>query len=99
MTNKPVVFHVDANEEYDAAFSWYLERNQPIAARFADEMQRAIETIRAAPHRWPRDDQGIRRFLLPSFPFAVVYRELVTSIQVIAVAHGRRKPYYWQKRI
>jgi hypothetical protein len=33
------------------------------------------------------------------FPFAVVYRELPSVIQVLAVAHGHRRPGYWKTRI
>lgn len=99
MANKKIEFHEAASNEYEKAVSWYLERNHIIAVRFAEEVRRAVETIRKAPHRWPSNEGGIRRFLLPSFPIALVYRELVTAIQIIAVAHGRRKPDYWKKRI
>jgi hypothetical protein len=32
------------------------------------------------------------------FPYLVVYREVSTGLQVIAVAHGRRRPGYWKNR-
>jgi len=40
-----------------------------------------------------------RRFVLQQFPYAIVYRETVPTIQVLAVAHGRRKPGFWKKRL
>jgi len=33
--------------------------------------------------------------VLRRFPFGVVYRVLAGEIQVVAVAHHRRKPGYW----
>jgi toxin ParE1/3/4 len=39
-----------------------------------------------------------RRYLLHKFPFSVVYFERSDFIEVIAVAHHRRKPGYWWKR-
>jgi hypothetical protein len=39
-----------------------------------------------------------RRYLLHKFPFSVVYLERPDFIEVIAVAHHRRKPGYWSKR-
>jgi hypothetical protein len=41
----------------------------------------------------------MRRFILPSFPYSIVFLELATEVRVIAVAHGRRKPGYWLDRI
>jgi toxin ParE1/3/4 len=41
---------------------------------------------------------GTRKFLLRRFPYAVVYRITESAIQVIAVAHGRRRPSYWKSR-
>ncbi len=38
------------------------------------------------------------KFLLQRFPFAIVYRELPAAIQVLAIAHARRKPGYWKQR-
>ena len=41
---------------------------------------------------------GTRKFLLRRFPYGVVYRITKSAIQVIAVAHGRRRPGYWKSR-
>ena len=32
------------------------------------------------------------------FPYLIVYRTTSTAIQVVAVAHGRRRPGYWKTR-
>ena len=42
---------------------------------------------------------GTRRFVMRRFPFTVIYRDREKLIEVVAVAHGRRKPGYWKKRI
>ena len=33
------------------------------------------------------------------FLFTVVYREQTTIVEVVAIAHGRRKPGYWKERL
>jgi hypothetical protein len=58
----------------------------------------AIENIAEAPSRWPRLHGRFRRYLLHRFPFSVVYLEREHSIEVIAVAHHRRRPGYWKRR-
>ncbi len=99
MASKAIEFHAEASLEFEAAFEWYLERSESVASRFAAEIDRAIQAIADAPQRWPSGPNETRRFLLARFPFFVVYRELPSTIQVLAVAHGRRRPGYWQERI
>lgn len=99
MASKKVEFHDEANLELGAAFDWYLERSEPAAARFIAEMDEAIAIISQAPKRSPESGFGTRKFLLQRFPFAVFYRELPLSVQVVAVAHGHRRPGYWKNRL
>jgi plasmid stabilization system protein ParE len=99
MASKQVEFHEAASLEFEAAFAWYFERSKRAAFRFALEVERAIATIADAPERFPAGISNTRRFLLQRFPFAVVYRELPYVIQVLAVAHGRRRPGYWKMRV
>jgi plasmid stabilization system protein ParE len=99
MISKKVEFHEAASLEFEAAFEWYLERSEPVASRFADELNRAVSEISESPQRWSLGVHGTRRCLLRRFPFAVVYRELPSIVQVLAVAHGHRRPGYWKQRL
>jgi toxin ParE2 len=99
MARKRVEFHKEASLEYEAAFAWYLERSSSIASRFATELDRAVDAIAEAPQRWPANSQGTRKFLLQTFPFALIYRDSAAIIQVLAVAHGHRRPGYWKERL
>jgi len=95
---KTVELHEEAAADYDAAFDWYLER-RPEAARGLDaEFERALREIAKAPERWARGAYQTRRFLLRRFPYLVIYRESLTGIQVLAVAHTSRRPGYWKNR-
>src|SRR5947209_11402593 len=98
MTNKEVEFHEAAITEYEAALDWYMERSVAAGAKSAEEVGRAIIKIAEARQRWPAGKLGTRRSLLARFPFAIVYRELPAIIQVLAVAHGHRRPGYWKNR-
>jgi plasmid stabilization system protein ParE len=90
--------HPEAAAEAHGAVQWYRVRNEAVADAFIDEIDHAIGQIEEAPDRWPRYVQGTRRYLLHRFPFYVVYRKIGSTIQVIAVAHGHRKPGYWKTR-
>jgi plasmid stabilization system protein ParE len=94
-----VRFHEEASAEYEAAFEWYYLRSEFAASRFAEEVTRAIVQISESPKRWPETIRHARKFVLQQFPFAVFYREIPSAIQVLAVAHGHRKPAYWKNRL
>ena len=93
-----VEFHPDAIAEAHHAVQWYLERSELAAAAFVSELDLAVEHIQEAPERWSEYVEGTRRYLFHRFPYFVVYRKLGESIQVLAVAHGRRRPGYWKER-
>jgi plasmid stabilization system protein ParE len=99
MQNKAVEFHLGAALEYDSTFEWYLERSEVAASRFIVEVELALVAIGENPDRWPLGRRGTRKFILPNFPFALIYREFPSKIQIIAVAHGKRRPDYWKERL
>jgi plasmid stabilization system protein ParE len=94
----PVGFHPQAVAEAAAAAEWYRRRNDAAGAAFLAELDQAIDSVADAPDRWPSYLHGTRRFLLRRFPFLVVYRPVADGIEVVAVAHGRRRPGYWKGR-
>ena len=93
-----VEVHPLAADEAEAAERWYRERNETAAARFRRELDRAVELIAERPEAAPPYVANTRRFLLRRFPFFVVYREYSGHVQVVAVAHARRRPHYWRDR-
>ena len=45
---------------------------------------------------WYDEQQGVRRFLVHRFPYAIIYKPTSSLIQIIAVMHLRRHPDYWK---
>jgi toxin ParE1/3/4 len=99
MTIRQVEIHPDALAEVEAAVAWYAERSSRAPAAFIEEIDNAIQAILNAPKRWPIFESDFRRVPLFRFPYAIVYREKSEDlIQILAVAHGRRRPSYWKAR-
>jgi toxin ParE1/3/4 len=99
MKSLPVDVHPEAVAEARAATQWYRERSPSAANAFLAEMDRAIEKIAENPETWPRYVGGTQRFLMRRFPFSVVFRLTSNRIEVVAIAHGRRRPGYWKGRL
>jgi toxin ParE1/3/4 len=98
VAEREVRLHPLAADEAEAAHGWYGERNPRAAAMFLDELDLAIARVAESPERWPQLRGRFRRYIFPKFPFSLVYRFTLTSIEVVAVAHHRRKPAYWKMR-
>jgi toxin ParE1/3/4 len=98
MSRLSVEIHPAAIAEARAARQWYEVRSSDAARAFLAELDIAIESIRTSPELYSPYLHGTRRYLLRRYPYLVVYRVIATTVQVIAVAHGRRRPGYWKDR-
>ena len=94
-----VKFHPAAAEEAAAAYEWYAQRSLVAARGFREELRHAVEAVAKAPDRWPQYGIRARRYLFPRFPFGLVYRLRDGEVEVLAVAHGKRRPGYWRHRM
>jgi plasmid stabilization system protein ParE len=96
---KPAHIHPQAEVEADEAFEWYWTRSNSAALGFDAELRGAFGTLRRSPRTGTPYLHGTRRVILSQYPFSVVYRELLNEIQIIAIAHAKRRPGYWSQRL
>lgn len=93
-----VLFHPEAQAEYQAAFAWYSSRSPQAASRFEAELQHTLGLIQNYPESFPSYDDDHRFAVLKRFPFSLVYQIQPGQVYVIAVAHSSRAAGYWQGR-
>ncbi len=98
MAPQEVNFHPAAVEEAAEAHRWYAERSPRAALAFDEALNSAVQQMASHPKRWAKYLHGTRHLILQKFPYVVVYRVVDSSIEVIAVAHERRRPGYWKSR-
>jgi plasmid stabilization system protein ParE len=99
MAGAAVRFHPAAAQEAESTYDWYAARNASAAHGFREELRQAIDAIASNPRTWPRYGNRARRYVFPRYPFSVVYLLRGDVIEVVAVAHGRRRPGYWRSRL
>lgn len=97
--SKPYRVHPLAWQDIDSADEWYFERSPDASDGLIVEVSEALEAICQAPQRWPKYLHGTRRFLLRRFPFAIIFLDQSNIVNVMAVAHHKRKPGYWKRRV
>lgn len=99
MSGARAEFTPEALREIDDAFEWYLERSLPAAEAFVREVDSAVALIASSPTIWSRFEAGTRRYVLRKFPYSIIYREIPVGVEVVAVAHHKRRPRYWIGRL
>jgi plasmid stabilization system protein ParE len=98
MPGRKVTFHPDDEVDGEIARQWYAERNSLVARAFLTELAAAVEHVSQFPDMAPGYLAGTRRYLLPHFPFSLVYRVSGDVVTIVAVTHHRRKPGHWTDR-
>ena len=95
---RELIFHPGADAEFEEAMQWYRERNERAAEGFNSAVDAALADIQEHPERWPQFGSRHRHRILKKYPYYIVYKFNDERIDVMAIAHAKRKPGYWSKR-
>jgi toxin ParE1/3/4 len=100
--NLPV--HPEAMEEFLTALERFNDESVAKGTSFGEEIERTAERIRLDPRFFPLAGDAprrseVRHAVLQAFPYRIVYAELGGKVVILAIAHLRRKPGYWRRRL
>jgi len=87
-----------AEEEMIEAALFYEKQARGLGIEFLDDVQRAVDRFRDNPKSGEVVVNELRRGLLSRFPFFLIYAVEAEAVLIVAVAHQRRRPYYWKGR-
>ena len=96
---RPYRFHPEAEAEADAGFEYYWIKSPEAAFNFDAALRAAYAKLRKTPKACAPYLHGTRRALLDRYPYFVVFRERSRNVEIIAIAHAKRRPGYWAKRL
>jgi mRNA-degrading endonuclease RelE of RelBE toxin-antitoxin system len=94
-----VIFHPEAREEYFSSIDFYNEHTPDLGTAFIEEIERSISIISGHPKRWKIIKKGVRKYNVHRFPFSILYVIDSNVIYIVAIAHSKRNPDYWDDRI
>ena len=94
-----VTFHPHAASELAEAVEYYEARSEGLGSEFLNEIQRSLKQVMANPEAYQSIGRRARRKPLWRFPYSLVYAIYPDRIRVVAVAHFKRRPYYWRRRM
>ena len=94
----------EARAEANEAAAWYESQMPGLGEEFLDALAKATKTMLADPERFARletsaSEKNLRRYLLPRFPYVVVYELKDGEGVIVAIAHATRRPGYWNDRL
>jgi plasmid stabilization system protein ParE len=90
-------FHPAARDEFIATVMYYEAARLGLGERFRDAVQVVLDHILTHPEIG-EERRRARRLTVAGFPYDIVYRSSTSAIEVLAVAHHRRRPGYWRRR-
>jgi len=97
--SRQVRLHPAAQQELEEAAAYYDLEGPGLGSAFLGDFEKAGEHIRLFPESSPIARKHARRKLMARFPYVVVYSLVDDHIFILAVAHSRRRPFYWQDRL
>ncbi|HQY07602.1 MAG TPA: type II toxin-antitoxin system RelE/ParE family toxin [Burkholderiaceae bacterium] len=88
-----------AEAELLEAISYYSAIRADLGVRFEQAVSHAVRAAVAHPERGAPRSRSTRRWLVTGFPFGVIYRARPEEVVIVAVAHERKRPEYWVRRV
>ena len=92
--------HPEAALEHEEQVADMRRGHQASEAAHHAEFKSVVARICETPdHYMLVSPPHTRRSSLKGFPFSIIFRESGGAIQILAVAHHRRRPRYWAARL
>ena len=95
----PYTLHPEAEAEIDATAAVYEAQRRGLGASLIAAIEGAVSFLRTYPEAGAPIGGSYRRVLVRRFPYAVIYRLDPDGAFIVAVAHVRRRPGYWRRRV
>ncbi len=93
-------FDSNAETEHLEAISFYESQQKGLGGNYLNDFEQTLNSIISSPLRFRvLRSPDIRSVSLDKFPYKILFRIAIDEIQILAVAHKRRRPDYWLVRI
>ena len=94
-----VTFLGAASQDLAEAVAYYNRERAGLGREFATEVERTAARIVQYPLAWSPASMRCRSCRTQRFPYSVIFRVLKNEILIVAVAHHKREPGFWEERI
>ena len=95
---KIIKLHPLAEEEMIQAAGFYESQQSGLGKRFLIAVQDGMNRMALNPRLYPIIYLDVRRCMVKTFPFSILFREKRDKLVVMSVMHMHRDPDYWKIR-
>ena len=95
---RTIIIRPEAEQDIREAYSWYETQMSGLGANFLLRIDAALSSVQRNPRQYPLIHQEVRRCLVRSFPYGILFLVEDKRIIVLAVFHAKRDPRSWQER-
>jgi hypothetical protein len=92
-----------AVDDYVEAVDTYGAESLALGERLRERIKQTYAKIRANPRAFARVHEvahiEVRKAIVPRFPYSIVFYMEKTGPSIVAVAHAKREPLYWESRV
>ncbi len=93
--NRGLSYHHLADLELNEAAQYYDRESSGLGLAFLSAVERCTKEIVEYPEASPLLNDVVRRRLVWSFPYGVLYRVTPGEIRILAIMNLKRRPFYW----
>lgn len=95
-----ITFHPAARRELREAHDRYEGEREGLGDDFLAKVGEATDLLADYPKSAPEVAPQVRRRMVDRFPYSIIYTLLDKNhLSILAVAHHRRRPFYWIGRL
>ncbi len=95
----PIKYHEAAEEELLHEIGYLELQAKGLGRRFFGDILRAEKLLAQFPESAEEIRPGIRKRLLRTFRYSLIYSVEKNGLLILAVAHHSRRPGYWVGRV
>ena len=96
---KPIIFHPEAEDELFSSIEYYNSQAAGLGLEFYENIKGSIKHINDFPEAWQIVKNKVRNYILKRFPFKIYFIDDPDKIYIIAIAHFKKDPSYWEQRL
>ncbi len=88
------IYLSEAQEEYEKAVAWYMERSQAAAENYVSHIEATIQLICTNPYGWRNIRGSYFEINVKQFPYSIVYQvdHERSLVLITAIHHHRDNP-------
>ncbi len=88
----------EAEADFREAYEWYEKQREGLGVEFTAAVDHAFEQILERMDSFPVIHNGVRRYLLRKFPYAIYFVAENGRAIIAAIFHCKRDPAKWRAR-